>query len=617
MSTTNPLRGEIWDIDFVHAGDNAAIVLTSNAISRHLSHATVALITGTSGPPSTHITLDADAGLARHEVSFVDTTELHSPNLSDFAWLRGRVSTKEMTRIEDAIRLVLELWFAARAGVPATSSRRHTHVVQIISEGRAGAEQGTADRDNLPSPNREQRSPSLGPAYRRIGAADRCAHRGPMSAQGCSPTGDWRNVPGGHALMPLLDSGLSLRANVALEIGRTANGMSRRLRLGDGTTIGGATALALDPQLLKECTAGRSVVLVSGTNGKTTTTRMITEVWSSRQRVASNASGANLPASHIVALAADPAARAAVLEVDEGHLRSVCRAVRPSVVVMLNLSRDQLDRTSEVRHVAAEWRALAGELGDGCVVVANADDPMTVWAASAALRTIWVAAGQPWTLDTVLCPACGELLQRSEPEWWCSSCNLRRPRPDFALAGDHVLVRGVGETALNLRLPGRANRANAVFTLATAGSLGISHHDALPLIDGLSSVSGRYQVVTIASRQLRLLLAKNPAGWLETLAMLDESRGPVVVGVNARAADGRDTSWLWDVPFERLRGRHVLAIGDRRADLAVRLDHAGVDVALVEDLDAELARLPANVSHLDCALTYTAFQDVRRRAHER
>jgi UDP-N-acetylmuramyl tripeptide synthase len=390
--------------------------------------------------------------------------------------------------------------------------------------------------------------------------------------------------------------------------------MSRRLRLGDGTTIGGVTALALDPLLLRECTAGRSVVLVSGTNGKTTTTRMLTAVWSSRQRVASNASGANLPASHVVALAADRDARAAVLEVDEGHLRAVARAVRPSMVVMLNLSRDQLDRTSEVRQVAAQWRAVAEEVGDDCVVVANADDPMTAWAASAATGTIWVAAGQPWTLDTVLCPACGELLQRNEPDWSCTSCGLTRPVPDIALDGDRVILRGGEETSLHLRLPGRANRANAVFALGAAVSWGITLEEALPIIDGLSSISGRYDIVTVAGRRLRLLLAKNPAGWHETLEMLDPSSGPLLVGVNARAADGRDTSWLWDVPFERLRGRHVLAAGDRRADLAVRLDHAGVEVSLVDDLETELERLPVSVSDLDCALTYTAFQDIRRRA---
>jgi lipid II isoglutaminyl synthase (glutamine-hydrolysing) len=272
---------------------------------------------------------------------------------------------------------------------------------------------------------------------------------------------------------------------------------------------------------------------------------------------------------------------------------------------------------SEVRQVAAQWRALAEELPDGCVVVANADDPMTVWAAAAAARTIWVAAGQPWTRDTILCPACGELIARSELDWRCTSCDLRRPLPDLALDGDQVLLRAGEKTALHLRLPGRANRANAVFTLGAARSLGISLDDALPLIGELASVSGRYEIVTIAGCHLRLLLAKNPAGWLETLEMLGESQGPVLIGVNARAADGRDTSWLWDVPFKQLRGRQVLAVGDRRADLAMRLDHAGVDVAVVEDLHSDLARLSATVSDIDCALTYTAFQDIRRHASER
>ncbi|MGZ4590583.1 MAG: MurT ligase domain-containing protein [Actinomycetes bacterium] len=408
----------------------------------------------------------------------------------------------------------------------------------------------------------------------------------------------------------------SLRAMVALEVGRTANVMSRRFGLGDGTTIGGAAALALDPHLLAECSAGRSVVLVSGTNGKTTTTRMIAQIWGADRRVISNASGANLPAAHVVALASDPRAGAAVLEVDEGHLHAVCRAVRPSVVVMLNLTRDQLDRMSEVRHVAAEWRELASELTDQTVVVANTDDPMTVWAASAASRVVWVSAGQPWTLDSVLCPACGELLVRGGCDWSCGACGLRRPVADVALVDDHVVLPGHPDLPLRLGLPGRANRANAVVALGVATALGVAPELALSVVERVSSVGGRYGTVRVAGRSLRLLLAKNPAGWLETLELVGASTGPVVVGINARAADGRDTSWLWDVPFEQLRGRQVLAVGDRRVDLAVRLLYAEVDVRLVDDLDTELSTLEDLGRPIDCALTYTAFQDLRRRAHD-
>jgi UDP-N-acetylmuramyl tripeptide synthase len=410
------------------------------------------------------------------------------------------------------------------------------------------------------------------------------------------------------------DGRLPLRARAAVDAGRMVNLLSRGLRLGDGTTIGGVAALTVEPALLEQVAAGRSVVLVTGTNGKTTTTRMLTAALSSEQRVASNSSGANLPPSLVVALAGNSSARSAVLEVDEGHLRAVSRAVAPTMILLLNLSRDQLDRTSEVRQVASDWRAMAAELSEGCLVVANADDPMTTWAASGAPRKLWVAVGQPWTLDTVLCPACNELLERTDTDWWCTSCPLRRPAPDVALDGDRMVVADGTETPLDLLLPGRANRANAVVALAAARSLGISPEAALPRIDGLSSVSGRYQTVPVAGRRLRLLLAKNPAGWRETLDILDDSLGPVLIGVNARAADGRDTSWLWDVPFERLRGRQVLAVGDRRADLAVRLQHAGVAVTMVEDLVADLARLPSSVTTLDCALTYTAFQDMRRHA---
>lgn len=405
------------------------------------------------------------------------------------------------------------------------------------------------------------------------------------------------------------------RTRVALAVGRLTNVLSRRLGLGDGTTIGGAIALALDPRILSTSAAGRSVVVVSGTNGKTTTTRMIAKVWGADRRVVSNSSGANLPAALVIALASDPAAGAAVLEVDEGHLRAVCRAVQPSMVVMLNLSRDQLDRMSEVRQVAAQWRGLAGELPQGCVVVANADDPMTTWAAEVATRVVWVAAGQPWILDSVLCPGCDGLLERSGVEWSCPRCGLRRPVPDVALADDHVELPDHGELPLRLRLPGRANRANAAVALGAATVLGVAPETALSMIEQVSYVGGRYDTVRLAGHSLRLLLAKNPAGWLETLAMLEESGGPVIIGINARAADGRDTSWLWDVPFERLSGRQVLAEGDRRADLAVRLFHADVAVRVVDDLEAELGAFEAIDGPIDCALTYTAFQDLRRRAH--
>ena len=125
---------------------------------------------------------------------------------------------------------------------------------------------------------------------------------------------------------------------------------------------------------------------------------------------------------------------------------------------------------------------------------------------------------------------------------------------------------------------------------------------------------GRSLTADVDGCAVRLLLAKNPAGWSELVDVMPPAPTPVIVTINSNAADGRDPSWLWDVPFERLRGRTVVATGDRRRDLAVRLLHAGVDHVVIEDPYAPGAPLPAGMRELDvvdCAATYTAFHHLR------
>jgi UDP-N-acetylmuramyl tripeptide synthase len=125
----------------------------------------------------------------------------------------------------------------------------------------------------------------------------------------------------------------------------------------------------------------------------------------------------------------------------------------------------------------------------------------------------------------------------------------------------------------------------------------------------VGTVAGRYERVTVDGVRVRLLLAKNPAGWAEALDLIRPAPVPVVVGINARVADGHDPSWLWDVPFERLRGRTVVATGERGRDLAVRLHYAGVSHTYVEDYrDAVRA---AGGPEVDLAANYTSFQDAR------
>jgi UDP-N-acetylmuramyl tripeptide synthase len=374
--------------------------------------------------------------------------------------------------------------------------------------------------------------------------------------------------------------------------------------------IGGRVLLAVDPDALDRLAAGRTTCLVTGTNGKTTTTSLLAAALRTRGAVTTNSTGANLLSGLVTTLAGASPDEPAVLEVDEGLLPKATQVLHPSVVVLLNLSRDQLDRIGEVRIHAQHWRA-ALEAAPATVVAANADDPLVVWAAGLSRQATWVATGQRWRLDAYACPACGGRIEWDESSGWhCSSCDLARPQPHLSLEGEEVVLADGRRLPLDLELPGWPNRANAVMAAAAAEAVGVDVAEALRAMAAVAHVAGRYEVVTVGGTRVRLLLAKNPAGWAEALDLIRPAPMPVVVGINARIADGRDPSWLWDVPFERLRGRLVIATGDRGRDLAVRLRYAGVDHRFVEGY-ANAVRA-AGASEIDLAANYTSFQDARR-----
>ncbi|MGH3547658.1 MAG: MurT ligase domain-containing protein [Pseudonocardiaceae bacterium] len=393
----------------------------------------------------------------------------------------------------------------------------------------------------------------------------------------------------------------------AVHAGLVTAGLSRRLGLGAGSIIGGRVTLVLDRHALRHLAAGRRVVLVSGTNGKTTTSHLVAAAVRTAGRVAHNAGGSNMADGAVAALAEARDAEYAVLEVDELHLAVVAEAVDPAVVVLLNLTRDQLDRATEVGAIAS---AVGGALArhPSTVVVANADDPMVVSAAKSATRSVWVAAGASWLGDATTCPRCGNTLTFTEPGWHCS-CGLARPTPDWwieeskACTADAVLP-------LDIRLPGQVNRSNAAMAIAAACAVGVPADQAAAALREVDVVAGRYAVVHRDGQDLRMLLAKNPAGWAGMLSMLDEPR-PLLVIINAREADGRDTSWLWDVPFEQLGSRQVVSSGERAADLGVRLSYAGLEHRTVADPLAALNALPTG--QIDVVANYTAFHQFRRR----
>jgi len=402
---------------------------------------------------------------------------------------------------------------------------------------------------------------------------------------------------------------LPIRARLATTLGGAAGRMSRLAGRGDGSVIGGVIGLRVEPGLLALLAADRQVVLVTGTNGKTTTTRLITSALGALgQDVASNAFGANMEAGLAAALGQAPDAPFAVLEVDEAYMPAVLEATKARVVTLLNLSRDQMDRAAEIWLLARRWReALAG--APGCRVVANADDPLVAWAAGGAAQVTWVAAGQRWHEDSWCCPVCGSHLSRDDLGWRCGECDFTRPPARWVLDGDSV-IDSVGQvTELSLALPGRANRANAVVALAVAEVFGVGLRQALPRLRAVTSVAGRYTQVERRGRQVRLLLAKNPAGWLEAFDVLDPAPVPVLLSVNAQEPDGRDTSWLWDVDYRVLRGRRLFVTGERRLDLAVRLEADELSFELAEGIDEVVDRVTGG--SLNVIANYTAFQQIR------
>ena len=427
---------------------------------------------------------------------------------------------------------------------------------------------------------------------------------------------------------------LPLRTRVAALAGRAIADASRWVGAGEGSVIGGRVALAIDQRSLELMAAGHQSAVVSGTNGKTTTTRLLAAALSTRGPVNTNSAGANLIPGLVSTLFRGRAGAAVALEVDEGHLAEAVAAVHPTAVLLLNLSRDQLDRFGEVRRHAADWR-LALASAPGTVVVANVDDPLVTWAAGAGAQdgngaggqgaVTWVGTGQRWRADASACPNCGSRIRWTEARtdrggvaWACTSCPLARPRPDAWLEGTDLVLADGRRFAIRLQLPGWCNLANAAMAVAGAMALGVDPGRAVRGMSRVRAVAGRYQVLNVGGAQVRLLLAKNPAGWAEALDLIRPPPVPVVIGINAGVADGRDPSWLWDVPFERLQGRLVVATGERGRDLAVRLRYAGVGHRFEHDYRKAVAIAGAGalgtrkVPQVDLVANYTAFQDARR-----
>lgn len=421
----------------------------------------------------------------------------------------------------------------------------------------------------------------------------------------------------GHPRDVVAAGGSSPLTYTKLNLVRAAGRTSRAAGRGGGTTAPGRMLLRLAPRAMR--TLARrlpgGVVLISATNGKTTTARMLTEVLRADGRsVIHNRAGANTHWGLATALA-EGDGDVAVLEVDEAWLPLVALQVEPRMVVLGNLFRDRLDGYGELARLLGLWRSMVNAPGAGFAIVTNADDPLLchVTAPSINRRTLFgIAAGSlgrsrpEHPHDAPTCPACGHRLRYRSAFvghlglWSCSACGLRRPQPAVralaaqprGLAGTQLTLdaRG-GCRRLELAQPGLPNVYNALAAAAAAERLGVSASTIDRGLQATRAPFGRGETIAVRGRRLHLLLVKNPVGVNMTLDLIagamTGSRGHLWLALGDGQADGRDVSWIWDAGYERLAGRVACATcsGPRAAELAVRLKYAGWDGELVVERD--------------------------------
>jgi len=449
-----------------------------------------------------------------------------------------------------------------------------------------------------------------------------------------------------------------------LALARAVAALSR-LRGGGGTSAPGKVLLGLDGDAIGALGARlrRGSVLVSATNGKTTTTAMLAGIL---ERVGvpivHNAAGANMASGIATALLAATRRRGAIagelglFEVDELWLDAVAVQLRPRVILLANLFRDQLDRYGELETIAERW---ANDV-EAERFVLNADDPLIADLGRDRPEALYFGVeddslalpGMAHAADAKHCRRCGapyvfETIYLGHlGHYHCDSCGQRRPQP--AVIASDVTLEGVraasftlhtpaGQARVSLALPGLYNVYNALGAAALATALEIPLASIVAGLQSARAAFGRAETVTLlpaqasngagngdarAPRELRILLVKNPAGANEVLRTLALEPGEHdVLGVlNDKIADGRDVSWIWDADFELLAGRvrSFTCSGTRAPELAVRMKYAGIDPARIRvrpdlrvALDEAAADRPDRVAPLYALPTYTAMLSLR------
>jgi len=417
-----------------------------------------------------------------------------------------------------------------------------------------------------------------------------------------------------------------LRTTAAVVAGKAARALAR-VRDGGGSAMPGLVVERLDPEFLAHALSGvhGGIVVVTGTNGKTTTTKMLAAVMRAHgQRVFTNPTGSNFTRGVIssmlgeLPLSGRLVADVAILELDEWHALQFAKVVKPTHALLLNVARDQLDRFAEIDTTARLLASLATETTTG--VVLNRDDSFV-----ARIRpqlpedmTVRYFGIDPEVADEL--PPLHEADVRFDDDF-----APPHPTPTDGLLhphGERSFSMEFGEDSLGpveLKQRGLAAMINATAATTTARMIlreAFAEESALEALRTVTPPFGRGEVIDADGHPLELVLVKNPAGFTVALGTYGAEPVTTMVAINDDYADGQDVSWLYDVSFDSLRGQGVaLTTGVRAYDMALRLDYDDVRVeGIIPDLEEALETLLTAYPHQPRRIfcTYTAMMRLRR-----
>ena len=418
-----------------------------------------------------------------------------------------------------------------------------------------------------------------------------------------------------------------------------------------GTSFPGKLAMDLDPEILKTLAEGYETVVVTGTNGKTMTTALIVAALREKYGdVLTNPSGSNMQQGIVTAFLAHKKKKSsrpiAVLEVDEANVKMVTELLHPSVFVLTNIFRDQMDRYGEI-YTTYDKIVEGIKLAPKATIIANGDasifssvdlpNPKIFYGFKLPSDEPQNDSKAPVNTDGILCPKCDRILHYHERiyanlgDFFCPNCNYHRPELTYSVnkiieQSPNKLKFQMGKKDYTINIGGTYNIYNALAAYSVARYFDLSEDEIAQAFAKNKRIFGRQELIKYEGKEIDLILVKNPVGLDEVLHMLNTEKDDysLVALLNANHADGIDTSWIWDGQFEDLNHdqiKKILVGGERWHDMGFRLEVAGFDPGKMvtctdnEEVIANIANLPTKKVYI--LSTYTAMLSLRKTMAEK